>query len=643
MGVGEPVSSATATAAAATAAAAPGGPGLSPGPALPAGRDAAARWPRIDFVSPLPPVRSGISDYSVDLLPGLAALADVRVIHLPDQPVAPEVAAAWPSAGIAAVGMAEGGARLPLYQMGNNRYHEAVYQLALAHPGVLTLHDVVLHHLLLDVTLGRGDFYGYKERLGRDHGWVGEAAAVAKRWGAYGDAPIFALPAHRTVLRRQRGVLVHSSWAAALVREEDPDLRVRAVPMGVPLPPAADPAAGRALRQRLGLPAGVPVLGSFGFQTPIKRTVQAIAALAAPGLERVHLLVVGEEAPGTGLWETARRAGVADRVRILGYLPFAEFAAAIAATDLCLNLRYPTAGETSASLLRVMAAGRPAIVSDYAQFAELPDAIAIKVPLTAAADDAAGLAALLAARLGGLGGGEGAGGTAAADARERLRAMGEAAREHVRRHHDPRLAAAAVAAACRDWEHAPPVEAPDSAAATATAAASADRAVVESWWRDSAPSSSSSSSSPAPPLERPSSVAWGRLPGDIEVSGAELPWPEGERRRLAVVVRNRGFARWLAGGRGPGGVALVVKLIAAGRDLLADRAWLPLPRDLEPGQEARFELDVRRPPGPAAPPWPAGVTRRPISPEHIRLWIEPHLFGGVGLSQLGGPRWERDL
>jgi len=41
-------------------------------------------------------------------------------------------------------------------------------------PGVLTLHDVVLHHLLLDVTLGRGLFDPYVERLTQDHGWVGQ-------------------------------------------------------------------------------------------------------------------------------------------------------------------------------------------------------------------------------------------------------------------------------------------------------------------------------------------------------------------------------------------------------------------------------------------------------------------------------------
>ena len=70
--------------------------------------------------------------------------------------------------------------------------------------------------------------------------------------------------------------------------------------------------------------------------------------------------------------QVAEELGVADRVHITGFLDFDEFAAAIAACDLCLNLRYPTAGETSAALLRTLALGRPTVVSDYAQFAELP-------------------------------------------------------------------------------------------------------------------------------------------------------------------------------------------------------------------------------------------------------------------------------
>ena len=521
----------------------------------------------------MPPVRSGIADYSVDLLPHLAALADVRLIRLPELPVAPELEREWPLVPAEETG--EGG-RLPLYQMGNNRYHAGVLDVAMRMPGVLTLHDVVLHHLLLDITLGRGEYYPYKDSLTRDHGWIGETTALAKRWNAYGDAPVFALPAHRTLLRRQRGVLVHSEWAARMVREEDQEIRVRAIPMGVPLPPPVDPEAGRELRRRFGLPKDRPILGSFGFQTPIKRTDVAIRALACPGLEEAHLLIVGESSEGLGLAEEARRAGVADRVHITGFVSFDELEAAISAVDLCLNLRYPTAGETSASLLRVLAAGRPAVVSDFAQFADFPSEIAVRIPL-GGEEEPAILASLLKDLLA---------------SPEHLRAMGEAAREHVRVRHDPARSAEAVVEACREWRELPPLE----------------NGVVA-----------------VPP---PSSLAWGKLDGDIEVQGAELPWPEGERRRLRIRVRNKGFARWIAGERGPGGVAVVVKLFTdegLTEDMLTSRPWLPLTRDLNPGEEAWFETEVRRPPG------------------YAYLWVEPHLFGGLGLSKLGGPRWERRL
>ncbi len=530
---------------------------------------------KLDYVSPLPPVRSGIADYSLDLLPHLPdrlGPGAIRLIRLPDLPVAPEVEAAWPFAAAEETGR---DGHLPLYQMGNNRYHKGVMDLALERPGVLTLHDVFLHHLLLDLTLGKGEFYPYKERLTRDHGWVGEAAALAKRWGAWGEAPVFALPAHRALLRRQRGVLVHSEWAARYLEEEEIGAPVRAVPMGIPLPPEADAEAGRRLRARFGLPEGAPVLGSFGFQTPIKRTLSAVRALAAPGLEAVHLLVVGEVAEVLDLEGESRRLGVAERVHVMGFVPFADFEAAIAAVDLCLNLRYPTAGETSASLLRVLAVGRPAIVSDYAQFADLPEEVALRVPLGDEEPEA--LADLLRRLLA---------------EPERLRRMGEAAREHVRVKHDPARAAEAVIEACEEWQGREPADVS----------------------RTIAP--------PPATVPPPTSLTWGDLAGELEVQGAELPWAPGERRRLTLKLRNTGFARWLAGRRGPGGIAVVVKLFVDGVDWLEGRPWLPLPRDLQPGEEITFETEVRRPPGPA------------------HLWIEPHLFGGLGLSKHGGPRWE---
>ena len=524
---------------------------------------------RLDYVSPLPPVRSGIADYSRDLLPALAERCDLRLIAVPGQEISDEIRERYAPVGAAELGA---GGRLPLFQMGNNPHHEEVQRLALATAGVVTLHDVVLHHLLIEATLAKEDHEGYAERLRADHGWIGELVAKARYWGELSSAAMFGLPAHRTLVRRQRGVLVHSRWAADQVLEENPDVPVRVVPMGVPLPEAVAPEAARAFRAARGLPLDVPLLGSFGFQTPIKRTLVAIRALAQSGLADAHLLIAGEVSPQLPLAEEAERYGVSDRVHITGFLRYDEFEAAITACDLCVNLRYPTAGETSASLLRVLALGRPALVSDYAQFRELPADVAIAVPLGEGEAEELGRAA----------------GSVLARPQV-LKRMGEAARSYVRVNHDPVAAATALIASClelRDLEPPPP----------ALAAVAA-----------------------------PTTLLWRDLPGQIEVSGAEAPWAEGERRDLRVDLTNRGVARWLATKEVPGGVQLTVEWRSEiGGPALEDQQR-ELPRDLAEGDKHEFRFTLRRPPG----------TRF--------LVIEPHIDKLSGLSAFGGPAWVGDF
>lgn len=538
---------------------------------------------KIDLVSPLPPVRSGISDYCLDLLPELSKRADVRLVRLPDLPLEPSLAESYEVVDVDAW---RRDGRLSLYQMGNNRYHREVWRLAMERPGVLVLHDLVLHHFLIDRTIREhGDHDAYRRELGACHGWVGEAASLPLRFpGGAGMAAQFSLPANRSLLERQLGVLVHSRWAAEILAEDIPGLRVETLSMGMPLPAAADDAAGQAFRRRHGLPLDRPLLGSFGFQTPMKRTDVVIRALGHRALEHVHLMVAGEVAEMLELEKEARRAGAEDRVHVLGFLPFEDFEAGIAACDVALNLRHPTAGETSASLLRILAVGRPVIVSDYAQSADLPDDCVIKVPPGSSGDGSGaedGEERVLAERLERL----------LADP-DGLRRMGERAREHVALHHRLDDAAQAVVDACDAFGQTP--------------------ALVPAL--------------PATRMPLPTSLAWHRLSGEIEVEGAEAPWPPGERRRLRVCLRNTGRAVWLAGERPAGGVALELKLLADGRNLWAGRGWIGLPRDLEPGRQQSFDIALRRP-----------LARS------VRLELVPHVLDHTSLDELGGPRWACEI
>jgi hypothetical protein len=88
------------------------------------------------------------------------------------------------------------------------------------------------------------------------------------------------------------------------------------------------------------------------------------------------------------------------------------------ACDVAVNLRHPTAGETSGTVIRLLGTGKPLIVNDTGSFAEIPDDAAAKVPL----DDSEEEVLLAYLRV------------LAADEPLRRR-MGENARRHMEVHH----------------------------------------------------------------------------------------------------------------------------------------------------------------------------------------------------------------
>src|SRR5436190_691205 len=117
------------------------------------------------------------------------------------------------------------------------------------------------------------------------------------------------------------------------------------------------------------------VIGFFGFLTSAKRAEVVLEAfrIARELDPRLELLIVGQPAPNIALPE-------GEGIITTGYVADEDFPAYYAAADRLVNLRYPSAGETSGTLIRALDAGKPVAVSDYAQFAELPDEIAVKIP-----------------------------------------------------------------------------------------------------------------------------------------------------------------------------------------------------------------------------------------------------------------------
>ena len=314
---------------------------------------------RVSYFSPLPPSTSGIADYSALLLPALERLIDVDVVRQGrTRPV--------------------GGADVALYHVGNNpEAHAWIVDALQRRPGVVVLHDFVIHHLVAGMTIGRNDGHAYLSALERDAGAAGRMLG----WGVLeGRVPPLwevrptEFPLAGEVLDRATGVIVHSDYVAQRVREAGYDGPVWHIAHPAWTPPAM--AAAEV--------AGAPLFGCFGHLNENKRIPQLLEAFAGLRESRpdARLLLVGAEAPGFDLQGRLERLGLATTGVIREqYVEEERLWALMRACNALVLLRSPTMGETSGSAIRALSLGKPLVVSDLGWFAELPDDVALKVPV----------------------------------------------------------------------------------------------------------------------------------------------------------------------------------------------------------------------------------------------------------------------
>jgi glycosyltransferase involved in cell wall biosynthesis len=133
----------------------------------------------------------------------------------------------------------------------------------------------------------------------------------------------------------------------------------------------------------LGLPEGAFLVGHFGFVTRPKQPAAVIGGFEQ--LAKAHpgsmLIVTGADHTGGGLDHLVHRHGLDGRVKKAGYVGLERFYLYLTAVDATINLRYPSAGESSGTFARALAQGRAAIVNDLGSFAEVPDDVALKVDI----------------------------------------------------------------------------------------------------------------------------------------------------------------------------------------------------------------------------------------------------------------------
>jgi glycosyltransferase involved in cell wall biosynthesis len=340
---------------------------------------------RLAWFTPLPPMASGIADYSFELLPLVAEVAEVEVIcprpsRFRRAKVPPGITVRPPERF--------GPERYDAiyYHLGNNPWHTFVYEMCLRHPGILVFHDVVMHHLIAHSMVESGEQVGrYWSLLETELDEPGRRLARLKVLGVASDFEKFLFPLSAHLVRGARGVVVHSLDARdRLVTAGAADVTMEVIPHHAGAPPPQVEGIDRSeARRRLGLPPEAFLVGHLGFLTLPKQPGALVAGFARLHRERpdARLLMVGADHTGGALERTSRRLGVHHAVVSTGYVDLSAFYLNLKALDVVVNLRYPTAGESSGTFARALAEGRATIVNNYGSFAEVPRDVALKVEI----------------------------------------------------------------------------------------------------------------------------------------------------------------------------------------------------------------------------------------------------------------------
>jgi glycosyltransferase involved in cell wall biosynthesis len=327
---------------------------------------------KIAYFSPLPPKRTGIATYSRFLVPALKAHLEVHLFeHDVVDPLADCPRFDYVSDPVSLANLDAYDARI--YHIGNNPYyHSDIYRTLLHRPGIVVLHDSVLYYLIagggagallkeLCVNYGTEGLNYWTEILKHSPGQDILRYPRPERF-----------PLLSRTLRNAQGIIVHSETTKRLLLEAGYERPISVINMIAPDSDIApDSLQSASVRQELGTAEDTLLIGTFGFIGRTKRISSILRAMKPLG-ERISfiLLILGE---GDDLRSEIRASGLADRIICPGFVTDLDFSRYLRAADIVINLRYPSMGEASLTLIQAMYYSRPCIVTADAWFAELPD------------------------------------------------------------------------------------------------------------------------------------------------------------------------------------------------------------------------------------------------------------------------------
>ncbi len=330
------------------------------------------------YFSPLPPQHTGVADYSAGLLPYLQKHAEITLFVENPSLVDPLLHHQFAIQSLDDYPAQRFQFDVPLYHMGNNQHHEAIYDLMRRYPGVVVLHDYFIHPYLADRAAREKNFGFYARELAYAQGMDGLSLSWNIRRGKipWQDSTF---PLNDRLLDLNLGIIVHNETASNDIHLNRPEAKVATIPHYVHRHTATS------RRAELDWPEEAVIVGHCGYLTANRQVtlfMQTFARLKEE-ISQARLLIVGEvvnqEVDVAGLISAH---GLEDVVHVTGYAPDQKtFLDWMVTTDFLVNLRHPTMGETSGTTLLALAIARPVLLFDHGWYAELPADTCYRVPI----------------------------------------------------------------------------------------------------------------------------------------------------------------------------------------------------------------------------------------------------------------------
>jgi len=335
---------------------------------------------RLAYFSPMPPQKSGISNYSAMLLPQLASRFEIDVIvnqkTVDDSALEP----AYRVMDYEYFRKHAGEYDRILYHMGNSSFHTHMFE-ALEHwPGVVVLHDFFLGHVIRHMD---NVSPGYLAQC-LYQGW-GFSLLSERKNNLHSEDIIWDCPLNAGVLQNALGIIAHSQFCRSLTEEFYGNSCHQNWHF---IPHLRDPAPEidkRSVRDKLGIPATAFVVCSFGHITPTKLHDRILRAWQSSRLYSnpdCWLVFVGElaEGPHRRIIISLIHKTSSPRIKITGWVDAKTFDCYLAAADAAVQLRSRSRGETSGAVIDCLNHGLSTIVNSHGTMVDLPEQSVYRLP-----------------------------------------------------------------------------------------------------------------------------------------------------------------------------------------------------------------------------------------------------------------------